>query len=329
MMVNAVQAQTQMQHLSYLTSQISVHLYFHHSPLMRMLANWKSHVWRILVEVKLFLHLWLNIILAHTADPQSQEEFLDTHETLPLPCELGFKLVGDNIDKTVRPRYIRIENYSNKSLHYFHSFAVQNRVDFNCLPDVAPVSCLNHPNEVAKCLLPSTNHDRIMKDHFIVIISCILYSNMEFFKASFDGCIEWHIRHKFYQEMCTKSHVVSGFILEEYIPIYAIHPQIPLGITLKNENKLGEMVEIMTHLQKYVPAKEYVKQVSVPDGSSQHMLRDAILHPLLFGGDQLTAARARGAKKIKMNGVSPLDRLEGLVPCAEDWHAKVNLLEVW
>ena len=49
-------------------------------------------------------------------------------------------------------------------------------------------------------------------------------------------------------------------------------------------------------------------------------VQDAVLHPLLFGGDQLTAARARG--------ISPMTRLEGLIPCAEDWHAKVNLLEV-
>ena len=34
--------------------------------------------------------------------------------------------------------------------------------------------------------------------------------------------------------------------------------QVPLGILLKNENKLDEMVEIMAHLQQYVPAKEEV-----------------------------------------------------------------------
>ena len=47
-----------------------------------------------------------------------------------------------------------------------------------------------------------------------------------------------------------------------------------------------------------------------------------------FGGDQLTATRARGAKRPKMNGITPVSRLEGLSPCAEDWHARMNFLEV-
>ena len=47
-----------------------------------------------------------------------------------------------------------------------------------------------------------------------------------------------------------------------------------------------------------------------------------------MGGDQLTAARGRGAKKAKVHADSPTSRLEGLIPVAEDWHTKVVLLEV-
>ena len=54
----------------------------------------------------------------------------------------------------------------------------------------------------------------------------------------------------------------------------------------------------------------------------------ASLHPILFGGDQLTAARGRGAKKAKVHSDSPATRLDGLVPVAEDWHAKLTVLEV-
>ena len=43
----------------------------------------------------------------------------------------SYKLVGDNIDKCVRAQYIRFESgHDNKSLHYFHYFAVLNRIDF-------------------------------------------------------------------------------------------------------------------------------------------------------------------------------------------------------
>ena len=49
----------------------------------------------------------------------------------------------------------------------------------------------------------------------------------------------------------------------------------------------------------------------------------ASVHPILIGGDQLTAARARGALRAKANEDKPSLRLEGFIPVAEDWHAKV------
>ena len=48
----------------------------------------------------------------------------------------------------------------------------------------------------------------------------------------------------------------------------------------------------------------------------------------IFGRDQLTYSRTRGAQKARVNSLSPLARLDGLVPCCEDWHTKVNLLGV-
>ena len=53
-----------------------------------------------------------------------------------------------------------------------------------------------------------------------------------------------------------------------------------------------------------------------------------LAHPILFSGDQKTAARGRGAQKAKMNALSPSARLEGLVPVAADWHTKVKILDV-
>ena len=49
---------------------------------------------------------------------------------------------------------------------------------------------------------------------------------------------------------------------------------------------------------------------------------------LLFGGDQLTAARARGAIRQRQNSLTAKQRLEGLNPVTEDWHAKVVLITV-
>ena len=103
---------------------------------------------------------------------------------------------------------------------------------------------------------------------------------------------------------------------------------MPLGIILKNENKLEEMVSIMETLQKYVPSKKTTHSVPVPGTSDVEEVEQYHFHQILFGGDQLTAVRARSAQAIRANSENGIDRLEGLVPVAEDWHAKVCLLGV-
>ncbi len=44
----------------------------------------------------------------------------------------GFKIVGDNIDKNVRPSYQRLDRQT-QSLCYFHSYAVRNNLDLSAV----------------------------------------------------------------------------------------------------------------------------------------------------------------------------------------------------
>ena len=46
-----------------------------------------------------------------------------------------------------------------------------------------------------------------MTIHICTLLSCVLYKNLPFFNLSFDGVVEWHIKHEFYDEMSTKSDV--------------------------------------------------------------------------------------------------------------------------
>lgn len=55
---------------------------------------------------------------------------------------------------------------------------------------------------------------------------------------------------------------------------------------------------------------------------------DVQLAYILTGGDQLTVARSRSCQRIRSNSTRGKERLEGLVPIVEDWHAKVSLLGV-
>lgn len=106
--------------------------------------------------------------------------------------------------------------------------------------------------------------------------------------------------------------------------------QIPLGILLKSEMSYADMISILEELQKYVPVVSSTSQTSVlVDGEVEECtVTDDKFHRLLFGGDQLTAARARGAQRVRSNSERPLDKLEGFEPVCEDWHAKGVLLRV-
>ena len=77
----------------------------------------------------------------------------------------GFKIVGDNIDKNFRPSYQRM-NSQTISLHFFHSFAVLDRVDLSGVSDTTNIGIV----DVFK-LLPSQEEVAITKQHFSVFIS--------------------------------------------------------------------------------------------------------------------------------------------------------------
>ena len=66
----------------------------------------------------------------------------------------------------------------------------------------------------------------------------------------------------------------------------------------------------------------------VPLSEEEVPVSQATFYPILFGDDHITAARARGARRARVNSLTPVARLEGIIPCAEDWHAQLNLLDV-
>ena len=90
----------------------------------------------------------------------------------------------------------------------------------------------------------------------------------------------------------------------------------------------NEMVEIMSHLNRYVPLTTVGSQVDILSTIESVAITKVHFEKLLFGGDQLTVARAREAKKTRMNSTSAEKCFYGLILCVEDWHTKVVLLEV-
>ena len=87
------------------------------------------------------------------------------------------------------------------------------------------------------------------------------------------------------------------------------------------------MIKIMSHVHQFVPVIECEKQVEINSEMtiSQYCSK---VHSVLFGGDQMTAARIRGAQEAKSNSITPSKRFDGLISVTEDWHTKVILMEV-
>ena len=103
--------------------------------------------------------------------------------------------------------------------------------------------------------------------------------------------------------------------------------QVHLGIILKDEKKVSDMVDILLDHHQYVPSSSANIMVDVPGQSEEEMRLDAI-HKLLYFGDQLTAECIRGAQAIRSNSENDIERLEGIIPAITDWHTKVSFLGV-
>ena len=80
---------------------------------------------------------------------------------------------------------------------------------------------------------------------------------------------------------------------------------------MKSEQETEGMVDIMAHVQGYAPVTS-----------------SGTIHPILFGGDQLTRERAHNAKDAKLQSANPRKKLQGLIPKIEDWHARFTFYQV-
>ena len=104
--------------------------------------------------------------------------------------------------------------------------------------------------------------------------------------------------------------------------------QVPLGVLLKNENKTGDMLDILKYLHQYVPTVHTTVDHMIDSIQVSETIKKAIYHRILLGGDQLTACRARSCQEAMRNADDPDWKVQGLIPVCEDWHTQVCLLKV-
>ena len=89
--------------------------------------------------------------------------------------------------------------------------------------------------QLASSLLPSPDDGVTMHNNFATHMSRVLVNNIDFFKVTFDGVVDWHIKHQFYEQMSEKSDVVSFsstcILIALQLCCGAVHYSVPSILT--------------------------------------------------------------------------------------------------
>ena len=238
----------------------------------------------------------------------------------------GFKIVGDNIDKNVHPRHQTLDRRT-QSLHFFNCYAVQDRCDFSSFSDTMPFPDFSNFDVVQ--LLPQKNDVAQLLSDVTILVARTLTQNLKGFE-NYQDLVPQHIAHEYSKEMNQTSTVVCYYTAHhceaEYSFMYSF--QIPLGIFMKNENKLDEMVSIMDALHEYIPTSISSMELCTEGQEEPDIIEVDTFHHILFGGDQVTVVRALSGQAVRANSENQRQRLQGFVPTIEDWHTKMCFMEV-
>ncbi|XP_076073057.1 uncharacterized protein LOC143044781 [Mytilus galloprovincialis] len=202
--------------------------------------------------------------------------------------EPSFQIIMDNLNMNTKARHKTMDT-SNKVFNLVHSVAVKDRAPSEDLDSVHPqADILSVPNEA---FVPNAEDYKALYKDCNILIQRALVDHISALKDCKEF-VTYHIPHQYTEESKKKSVIV------------------PLGIMEKDENKTEEMIEVIEHLQQYVPR----------DGQRKMM-------PLLLGGDALSVERGDAAQKARADGVNQEDRLEGFIWKSEDWHGHVITLQ--
>ena len=145
------------------------------------------------------------------ASEEHQDAAMEANSGVTTEC-FGYKLVGDNIDKKIKPRHMRVDKQS-RMLNYFHSYAVKSRVaPAQCMqsdesPSIGQFLCLELED-----ILPTEADKAQLLSNYCIIFCRVLCKYAKYFKA-FSTSVPQHILHSFSTEMSKESEVVSIIVL--------------------------------------------------------------------------------------------------------------------
>ena len=145
-----------------------------------------------------------DVHLTSTPLPNESGVVLEETNTTPLSQWHGFKYVGDNIDKNIKPRHQTLDS-QGKSLHYFHYYALMDRIDLSTESDEPPSETVSLTIDD---ILPTEDDYTTILSNFATLTSRVICEHIAGF-APFKHLVKQHIEHVHQKEMCQRSKVVK------------------------------------------------------------------------------------------------------------------------
>ena len=134
----------------------------------------------------------------------SSDEFSHSFEETSTTECFGFRLVGDNLDKNVKPRDMRI-SHQTTSLHYFHAYALQDRISFQHLDTISTMVVPEDLN--FSVFLPSEEDNIKLQSNLEILVTRMLIKHVPGLQH-LSSRIHHHIEHQYSRNMALKSTVV-------------------------------------------------------------------------------------------------------------------------
>ena len=119
-----------------------------------------------------------------------------------------YKLVGDNVDKSITPRQETSESHK-QSLHYFHTYAVKDRCSSSHLSDSPPA--VDVKNADVSIVLPTDTDCDTILHNMSILFARVVQKRFNFFKDNVQPVVK-HIPHCYSEKMKGKSEVVGYFL---------------------------------------------------------------------------------------------------------------------
>ncbi len=120
-------------------------------------------------------------------------------------------IVGDNWDRTINPRFMTMD-HGRQSLHYFHSYAALDRIDFSTLVFDKPTKDLDSLSH--SVYLPDSSDCISLQENYAILLSRVLTEEVEYFRKVFGNCTELHNKHQYSAQMKEKSIIVSFILIK-------------------------------------------------------------------------------------------------------------------